>query len=184
MVTIFSLVILVDVLCGPEHNNLVAEWCQCLRDLKLHLKKEPKNEYIDREDRPDIIVYDLGIDANAELDFSLAHPFCRDTVVRALRENRFAAAKREETKINKYLNQQHPRSCKAAFIPLIFEHFGCWGEKADNYLNQLAKRSRYIESGSNEAQFRGQWRKRLSICLQKFNSNVILRKLKKNCRGK
>ena len=34
-----------------EHNNLVAEWCQCLRDLQLHHKKEPKNQYIDSEDR-------------------------------------------------------------------------------------------------------------------------------------
>ena len=32
---------------GPvwEHNNLVAEWCQCLRDLQLHHNKEPKNQY-------------------------------------------------------------------------------------------------------------------------------------------
>ena len=84
---------------GPvwEHN-LVAEWCQCLRDLQLHHKKEPKNQYIDSEDRPDIIVYDSGIGANVELDFSLAHPFSSDTVVRASREDRFAAEKREEKK--------------------------------------------------------------------------------------
>ena len=90
-------------------------------------------------------------DANVELDFSLAHPFSSDTVVRASREDRFAAAKREEKKINKYSNQHHPGSCKATFIPLIFEHFGCWGEKADNYLNQLAKRLSDVESGSSEA---------------------------------
>ena len=98
MATISSLVILVDVLCGPEHNYLVAGWCQCLRDLKLLHKKEPKNQYIDNEDRPDIIVYDSGIGANAELDFSLAHPFSSDTVVRASRENRFAAAKKKGDK--------------------------------------------------------------------------------------
>ena len=81
---------------GPvwEHNNLVAEWCQCLRDLQLHHKKECKNQYIDSEDRPDIIVYDSGIGANVELDFSLPHPFSSDTVVGASREDRFAAAKR------------------------------------------------------------------------------------------
>ena len=84
-----------------EHNNLVAEWCQCLRDLQLHHIKKPKNQYIDREDRPDIIVYDSGTGANVELDFSLAHPFSSDTVAIALREDRFAAAKREEKKIFK-----------------------------------------------------------------------------------
>ena len=80
---------------GPvwEHNNLVAEWCQCLRDLQLHHEKEPKNQYIDSEDRPDIIVYDSGIGTNVELDFSLAHPFSSNTVVRASREDRLAAAK-------------------------------------------------------------------------------------------
>ena len=109
---------------------------------------------------------------------SLAYPFSSDTVVRASRKDRFAAAKR-----NKYSNQQHQGSCKATFIPLIFEHFGCWGEKADNYLNQLAERLRDVESGSSEAQFRGQWRKRLSICLQKSNSNVILRKLRRIAEG-
>ena len=77
-------------------------------------KKEPKNQYIDSEDRPDIIVDDSGIGANVKLDFSLAHPFSSDTVVRASREVRFAAAKREEKNIyiNKHLNQQHPGSCR------------------------------------------------------------------------
>ena len=85
--------------------------------------------------------------------------------------------------MNKYSNQQHPGSCKATFLPLSFEHFGCWGGNADKYLNLLAKRSRNVESGSSEAQFRGQWRKRLSICLQKSNSNVILRKLRRIAEG-
>ena len=68
--------------------------------------------------------------------------------------DRFTTAKTEEK--NKYSNQQHPGSCKATFIPLIFEHFGFWGEKAENYLNQLAKRLRDVESGSSEAKSRGQ----------------------------
>ena len=91
--------------------------------------------------------------------------------------------KKRGEKINKYSNQQHPGSCKATFIPMIFEHFGCWGEKADNYLNQLAKRSRDVESGLSEAQFRGQWRKKLLICLQKSNSNAILRKIRRIAEG-
>ena len=53
----------------------------------------------------------------------------------------------------------------------------------DNYLNQLAKRLRDVESGSSKAQFRGQRRKRLSIFLQKSNSNVILRRLGKIAKG-
>ena len=107
MVTISSLVSLVEALCG----NTIILWkggvsvsgtCNCIT-------KKP------------IIVYDSGTGANVELDFSLAHPFSSDTVVRASREDRFAAAKTEE----KYSNQQNPGSCKATFIPLIFKHFGC-----------------------------------------------------------
>ena len=43
-----------------KHNNLVSEWCQCLRDLQLHHRKKPRNQYVNSEDRPDIIVYDMG----------------------------------------------------------------------------------------------------------------------------
>ena len=43
-----------------EHNNLVLEWCQCLRDLQLHHRKEPKHQYVNSEDRPDVIVMTWG----------------------------------------------------------------------------------------------------------------------------
>ena len=59
-------------------------------------KNEPKNQYIDSGDRPDIMVYDTEIGANVELAFSLAHPFSSGTVVRASKEDRFVAAKREK----------------------------------------------------------------------------------------
>ena len=64
---------------GPvwEHN-LVSEWCQCFRDLQPHHKKEQRNQYVNSKDRPDIIIYDSGVGANVDLDFSLAHPFSKD----------------------------------------------------------------------------------------------------------
>ena len=140
---------------GPvwEHNILVSEWCECLRDLQLHHRKEPRNLYINNEDRPDIIVYDTGVGANVELDFSLAHPFSKDTVNQAAKEERFAATKREEKKIQKYSNQERPGLYSPTFKPLVFEHFGCWGKQAESYLNQLARRMRDQEGRSNEAQF-------------------------------
>ncbi|XP_062500540.1 retinaldehyde-binding protein 1-like [Corticium candelabrum] len=63
------------------------------------------------------------------------------------------------------------------FTPLVFEHFGTWGSEATNYLNKLARRSRDIEGYTNEADFRGFWRKNFSIILQGCNARVILHKL-------
>ena len=50
--------------------------------------------------------------------------------------------------------------------------------KAEACLNQLTRRVKDEEGRKNEVQFRGQWRKRFSICLQKSNSNVTMKKLR------
>ena len=110
-------------------------------------------------DRPEIIVYDTVVGANGELDVSLAHPFSKDIFTRASREERFAA-KREDKEDTEILQSRAPPGlCSPASIPMVFEHFGCWSVTAETYPNQLARRVREEEGRTNEAQFRGHWRK-------------------------
>ena len=59
-------------------------------------------------------------------------------------------------------------------MPLVFEHFGNWGNEADKFLNDLSKKSVDAEGRSNEHAFRNRL---FSILLQKCNSSVILKKV-------
>ena len=59
-------------------------------------------------------------------------------------------------------------------IPLVFEHFGTWGEKANNFLKTLSKRSIADNGGKNPSEFMTYWRRRFAVML---NGRVILKKL-------
>ena len=94
----------------------------------------------------------------------MAHPFSQDTLKQAALEEGFAAARREERKMIKYEKPQ--LACNTSslnFTPMVFEHFGTWESEATNYLNKQARKSRDIEGYTNEADFRGFWRKKFSI---------------------
>ena len=52
-----------------QHDSVVAGWSECLRELGLHNKKEPRHRYTRKEERPDI-VSDEGSDS--DLDVALA----------------------------------------------------------------------------------------------------------------
>ena len=103
-------------------------------------------------------MYDSG--CSYDLNVALAHPFSQDTLQQAALEEGFAAARREERKMIKYEIQQLASNTSSLnFTHVVFEHFGNWGSEATNYLNKLARRSRDIEGYTNEADFRGFWRK-------------------------
>ena len=53
--------------------------------------------------------------------------------------------------------------------PSCARTFGHWGEEALRFFNQLSRKNQ------NVAQFKGHWRKRLSIILQKCNAGVLLK---------
>ena len=61
---------------GPvwQHNSVVSGWSDCLNELQLHHRKEPRNLYIESDDRPDIAVFDPTNGRNTELDISMVHP--------------------------------------------------------------------------------------------------------------
>ena len=54
---------------------------------------------------------------------------------------------------------------------------------AEEYLDSISKKSKYVNGRNNEADFQDRWRKQLSIAIQSCNSRVILKKLSKlsNC---
>ena len=61
-------------------------------------------------------------------------------------------------------------------IPLVFEHYGRWGDEAQQFLKTLSLMS-YDEDGhQNASNFTTYWRQRLSVQLQQCNARVITRK--------
>ena len=53
---------------------------------------------------------------------------------------------------------QQERSAQKV-VPLVFEHFGLWGEEAYGYLKELTKGSRDSEGWKNVADILTRWRR-------------------------
>ena len=117
---------------GPvhTHNSIVSTWSNCLSQLNLSHKLEPQYRYVNSDKRSDILVYDPDLGADIELDVSLAHPWCLVSVKAASREEGVGAMKREEKKEAKYNSELLPEGSCPLVIPLVFKHFGRWGEQA------------------------------------------------------
>ena len=65
---------------------------------------------------------------------------------------------------------RHPKdkpTDRQTAVPLVFEHFGRWGEKVLKYLDDLSHISRDKSGQKNPANFKLFWR-RLSVELQKM----------------
>ena len=88
----------------------------------------------------------------------------------------------QQKKILKYQNQiMFLTGGAPKFVPLVFEHFGNWGNEADKFLNDLSKKSVDAEGRSNEHEFRNRWRRQFSVLLQKCNRSVILKVTRLSC---
>ena len=68
----------------------------------------------------------------------MAHPWSIDILSKASLFDGAAALRREEIKAKKYLGEILPQGLSPSEVPLVFEHFGQWGEKALKYLDDLA----------------------------------------------
>ena len=123
------------------HDSMVSEWSDCLRQLQIHHKCEPRDRYNDSNNRLDIAVFDVGSGDNAELDVALSHPWATDILSQASKNDGAAAARREIRKTTKYSQVKIPGVSSFSFVSLVFEHFGHWGEEATNYLQELSARS-------------------------------------------
>ena len=66
-----------------------------LQQLNRTHQQEPRNQYINTNDRPDIIAFDAQSGCDIELDISVAHPWAKHIISQAALEDGAAAAKRE-----------------------------------------------------------------------------------------
>ena len=150
-----------------------------MSDLHIPHEKEPRNLYVNTEDRPHITFFDAESGQNLDVDISLAHPWSQGILKRSSREDGFAAHTREEKKTNKYTGEILPGGTSSKCIPLVFEHFGRWGLQADAFLHTLSKQCSHMEEDPfcSAEQFKTFWRKRFSLILQRCNAKVILKKL-------
>ncbi len=126
---------------GPvhTHNSIVSTWSNCLSQLNLPHKLEQQYKYVNSDKRSGILVFDPDSGGDIELDVSLAHPWCLDSVKAASREEGVAAMKREEKKKAEYNSELLPEGSCLLVTPLVFKHFGRWGEQVVRYLNKLAR---------------------------------------------
>ena len=76
-------------------------WLGCVRDAGLSCRVEPRHEYVNNDDRPNIVAFGTKIGESFELDISLAHPWSSKACCRAAVEDGTAAIIREERKIEK-----------------------------------------------------------------------------------
>ena len=168
---------------GPvwAHNCVVSGWADCVRDAGLACKVEPRHEYLNNDNRPDIVAFGTGTGECFELDISFAHPWSSEASRRSASEDGAAALIREEKKISKYKSYQRSSGLTSTFIPIVAEHFGRWGKLAQNFLQSLGRFVERSEGRSKKNVFLCYWRRRLSVLLQYCNSNVITHKLSRIC---
>ena len=105
----------------------------------------------------------------------MAHPWSKDILNRASKEAGYAAERREMRKKSKYEALSVQDGPIFNLVSLVFEHFGLWGQEADNFLNSLSKKSKDSEGRSTEADFRTRWHKQTFIIIQRCNARVILK---------
>ena len=63
-----------------------------------------------------------------------------------------------------------PLPCLSLHYQVVLEHFGKCGSGLSEL--ELGRRSRDVEGHKNEADFRGFWRKKFSVILQRCNAKV------------
>ena len=158
---------------------MVSEWSDCLSQLQLHHVKDPRGRNVNSEDRPDIVVFDSASGMDLELDIALGHPWNDEIEGLSATTQRAAATKRQNLKIKMYDLELLPGGIRPTFVPIVFEHFGCWGEKAEDYLKKLLQLSRDEDGKTNASTFKTYWRSVFSVCLQQLNATVIARKINK-----
>ena len=112
----------------------------------------------------------------------MAHPWSSDVFPQSGMKG-VTAKRREERKEAKYSKLYSSTGEKSSVVPLVFEHFGRWGEKAETYLSSLASRSRDEAGRKNASDFKCYWRRRIAVRIQKCNGKVIARKISKLSRN-
>ena len=86
----------------------------------------------------------------------------------------YFAKRREEAKIRKYGDRA--AQIRQLFLPMVLETYGASGPKFSTFLKTLAHRATLQSSPSHKAQLIRFWRMKISACLQRANSRLIINK--------
>ena len=111
-----------------SHNSVLNGWSECLSDLHLPHQTEPRHQYINAEDRPDIAMFDPNTGQNLDLDVSLAHPWSQDIIRKASKENGHAAATRRKEN-EKYSEELVSGGYVSRCVPLVIENLGSGAQR-------------------------------------------------------
>ena len=103
-------------------------WTVCHGSLNIHHVNEAQHRYCNSDNRPDNTVFDYQSGKSVDLDVSVAHPWSIDILAKASLFDGAAALRREEIKAKKYMGEMLPQGSSPPAMPLVFEHFGRWGE--------------------------------------------------------
>ena len=119
-------------------------------------------------------MFESGLACNCDLDIAMGHPWSLDDFHRGMKG--VTAKRREERKEAKYSKFYSSTGEKSSVVPLVFEHFGRWGEKAETYLSSLASRLSKRQSREKECI-------RLQVLLETTNCSPNTKmQCKNNCK--
>jgi len=163
-----------------RHDEVQNAWLHMLKSVNYHcvLEEEHLFKSTDRPDdkkRPDISIYNFKDGKKLLLDISIVHPQAKHWISGSAKDNGFAAAGGDRLKNQKYAALAQKQGY--LFQPVVSEVFGRWSPVARGIFSFIARRPS-ADFEQNKAAFINYWRRRLSICLQKENANIILRKIK------
>ena len=157
------------------HDSIVSSWSECLKELAVLHKKEPKHRYLNSKGRLDILICDTGILSDQEMEISLAHPWSKVVIKKCVNLSGFVAKKIVEMKNAKYDNEIVPGGSAPKCVSAVFEHFDIWGVSTERLLNTLSLKSKDKEGNNDSADFKAYWRRRFSVTLQELNARVMMR---------
>ena len=158
---------------GPirRHDAITDECFQLLKAVDLQARKEVIDQFSDKR-RPDIVVFNLSQSRPLLLDVSVIHPWMASVFPATASSTGFAAADRDKLKNTKYLSDASDLGYD--FQPLSFEDFGRWSPVVSHLCSSVASR---IDQTADRAEFLHYWRRRISVCVQRENAKIILKKL-------
>ena len=155
---------------GPPHVSLARKWT----DLSLTSTRYNAERQASQPKRPDISVYDYHDGKKLLLDVSIINPQRPGCLPQSHSTNGAAALQRDNEKRLKY--QGEATSLGYLFEPLTFEVFGRWSPVAVEFFKKIVRRPslEFLDDRPAASRY---WRRRLAVCLQRMNSQIILRKV-------
>ncbi len=87
----------------------------------------------------------------AELDIAISYPISKDILSRAAYIDGAAASRRKKIKHTKYKSQLLPRAFATTTIPLVFQHYGRWGDEAQQFLRLFLSHMSYDDDDRHNA---------------------------------